>query len=119
MSEQQTLGGEPVTQIVNKRRTDSYTVDIGRSNHGQNDMSNTPVGEPGWLGNPYSAEKYGRERCIVLFRGDFYNRLEDDREFREAVEELRGETLGCYCKPKACHGDVIVAYLNENSEGER
>ena len=21
---------------------------------------------------------------------------------------LDGETLGCYCKPKACHGDIII-----------
>lgn len=28
------------------------------------------------------------------------------------IEELRGKTLGCWCKPKACHGDVIVNVLN-------
>lgn len=24
------------------------------------------------------------------------------------LDELRGRTLGCYCKPKACHGDALV-----------
>jgi hypothetical protein len=26
-------------------------------------------------------------------------------------DELQGKTLGCWCKPLACHGDVIVEIL--------
>ncbi len=26
-----------------------------------------------------------------------------------ALPELRGKTLGCWCKPEACHGDVLAA----------
>jgi hypothetical protein len=29
-----------------------------------------------------------------------------------AVRELRGKVLGCYCKPKRCHGDIIAEYVN-------
>jgi hypothetical protein len=25
---------------------------------------------------------------------------------------LRGKTLGCFCKPHPCHGDIIAAYLD-------
>ncbi|MBI3972630.1 MAG: DUF4326 domain-containing protein [Chloroflexi bacterium] len=25
-----------------------------------------------------------------------------------ALPELRGKTLSCWCKPKPCHGDVLV-----------
>lgn len=115
-TKQITLTGDTRTDVVNKKRTDRYTVDIGRENHGQDHMNSTAVGEPGWIGNPYPESEYGRERCIELFREDFYTRLEADAEFREAVQNLRGEILACYCKPKACHGDVIVAYLNENGK---
>jgi hypothetical protein len=26
--------------------------------------------------------------------------------------ELDGKRLGCFCKPKLCHGDIIVAAVN-------
>lgn len=106
---QQTLTGDAVTRVVN-RKEEEFTVDIGRSG-GTNHMNNTPVGEPGWIGNPYPEAEYGRERCIELFREDFHDRLQSDPEFRRAVENLQGEVLGCYCKPRPCHGDVIVEFL--------
>ena len=28
------------------------------------------------------------------------------------LHELKGKTLGCWCKPKACHGDVLVELVN-------
>lgn len=110
-TEQVTLSGEVRTRLVNQGWSDRYTVDIGRADNGESHMNNTPVGEPGWLGNPYPESKYGRDRCIEMFREDFEERLESDPEFRSAVENLRGETLGCYCKPKPCHGDVILGYI--------
>lgn len=29
--------------------------------------------------------------------------------FRQAVFQLKGKTLGCFCKPNPCHGDVLGA----------
>lgn len=29
----------------------------------------------------------------------------------EELESLRGKTLGCWCKPDDCHGDVLVELL--------
>jgi len=29
-----------------------------------------------------------------------------------ALPELRGKVLGCWCAPKACHGDVLVSLAN-------
>jgi hypothetical protein len=31
----------------------------------------------------------------------------------DALEELKGKKLGCWCKPKECHGDVLARYVNE------
>lgn len=108
---QVTLTGEIETRLVNQKHTDRYTVDIGRANNGKSNMNNTPVGEPGWLGNPYGTNQYDRDEAVDLFRDDFHDRLESDPEFREAVQDLQGETLACHCKPKACHGDVILEYV--------
>lgn len=110
---QQTLAGEPTTELVNQKRADDFDVDIGRADYGNSNMNNTPVGEPGWLGNPYSKDDYGRKRCIERFREDFVERLRTDSEFRSAVEDLQGKTLACWCKPKACHGDVILEFLED------
>lgn len=31
-----------------------------------------------------------------------------------------GKVLGCFCKPKACHGDILAEVLNElKSKGEQ
>ena len=111
MTKQTTLTGDVQTRLVNQRNTDEYDVDIGRANGGKNYMLNTDVGDDGWLGNPYTtSDGYSREEAVEKYREAFHDRLEDD-EFRDAVEELRGKTLACWCTPKACHGDVILEYL--------
>ena len=28
------------------------------------------------------------------------------------LHELKGKTLGCFCKPKICHGDILVELVN-------
>ena len=82
---------------------DKYDVYIGRAGKGKD----------GYFGNPFLLLK-GEERgsTIQRYRKWFYTRLERDSEFRERIENLRGKTLGCFCKPHACHGDVIAEYLN-------
>jgi len=107
-----TLSGEAETKVVNKSNARTWDVEIGRADGGTSDMSNTEPTAPGWIGNPYRmSDGYSREEAVELFREDFIEKLRNDDEFRAAVDELEGKTLGGHCKPKACHGDVIVAYL--------
>jgi len=75
-------------------------------------------GEKGWLGNPHPigwcdicSEYHTRDECIEEFKKDFYKKIKDDPGFREAVYLLKGKKLGCYCKPKKCHGDVIKDWI--------
>ena len=74
------------------------------------------------FGNPFRLKEdggdYTREESVVRYETWFKNEIQTDDDFRAAVEELRGETLGCWCKPKPCHGDVILAYLRGNLEVE-
>lgn len=105
---------------------DHVDTDIGRApapddwSDEKKHMNNTPVEEPGWIGNPYQMDDgYSREEAVELFRRDFYERIENDERFRRAVEALRGDLLGCWCRREhedepACHGDVIVAYLESD-----
>lgn len=63
-------------------------------------------------GNPYKVGVDGnRNEVIEKYR----NYLLNNKELLNDIEELRGKTLGCWCKPNACHGDVIKEILdNEN-----
>lgn len=100
---------KPPAAVVNVARVDEYDVYIGRAHGGDAHMNNTPVGQRGWLGNPYKMGEDGdRLEVIEKFEQDFHDRLEEDEEFREAVKNLAGKTLACWCAPKACHGSVIV-----------
>jgi hypothetical protein len=92
------------TRVVNVKRTSEWTVYIGRSNR-QNPKA--PFGNPFIL----KSEKQ-RKEVIADFSAYFYKRLDTDPDFLQQVLLLKGKVLGCYCHPKACHGDVIADYLN-------
>ena len=88
---------QPKTVVVN-RHYKSYTKYIGRGTKFGNDYRIGPDGT--------------REDVIAKHKKDFY----ENPELQEAVwNELRGEVLGCSCKPLACHGDTYVEYI-ENRE---
>ena len=72
------------------------------------------IGRPSIFGNPYTVEAHGRELALELFAQYFADRIERDPAFREQVLALAGKTLGCFCKPAACHGDVIADWVNQN-----
>lgn len=113
---QSTLSGDVQTQVGHWRH-DRCAVYIGRSRGGEGHMLNTPVGERGWLGNPFLVEDHGREGCIERFREAFKARLNEDPVFPSAVRELHGEVLGCWCQRlaadgPACHGEVIAEWVD-------
>lgn len=34
-------------------------------------------------------------------------------ELIESLDELEGKTLGCFCKPEKCHGDILLELLTK------
>jgi len=99
------------TTVVNiyKEPCDVY---IGRGKDGK--VPKTPETK-GWLGNPFTVKEYG-DKAISMFEVYFYERMSTDEKFRSGVIKLKGKKLGCFCKPKACHGDVISEFLNNVDE---
>ena len=70
-------------------------------------------GEEGDFGNPFVIGKDGdRDTVIEKFKFYFYERIKRDPVFKADVKKLKGKVLGCFCKPKRCHGDVIAEYLD-------
>lgn len=91
------------TSVVNCR-TEPYDVYIGR---------------PSDWGNPFSHISDRR----TLARHRTSTRAQAIQAYREWITsgegrhllarlgELRGKRLGCWCKPRACHGDVLVELI--------
>lgn len=78
--------------------TADYTIYIGRENKKLNLKASK------W-NNPYSVKEYGRENALRLFREYVTNG--SGKHLLNDLHELKGQTLGCYCKPLPCHGDIL------------
>lgn len=75
------------------------------------------VGRPGPWGNPFSHQAgtlatyklATREDSIIRHRAWFMSQPE---LVERAKRELRGKVLGCWCAPRACHGDTLAEVAN-------
>lgn len=101
------LDSQEVTVVVNFRQE---PCDVKITRKPDNSIPDPP--EFGCFGNPFPVKKYGRARCLELYRQYFLDRIENDETFRKAVLSLKGKRLGCFCKPLPCHGDVIKEWLD-------
>ena len=62
--------------------------------------------------NPFKVGKDGtREEVIAKFRVYMESRLQQDPELVQQLLALEGKHLGCWCKPEACHGDVLLELI--------
>ena len=90
-----------MTKVVNIRKA-PYDVYIGRAGRG----------EDGYFGNPFPLiNEMERPYVLNQYKEYFLKRVLEDEEFRRRILELKDKTLGCFCHPKPCHGDVIADWL--------
>lgn len=95
--------------VVNVRSA-AYDVDITRATK--------------W-GNPFTHIKDAKTRAqhVVATRAEAIAKYEEwvqqQPHLMAALPTLKGKVLGCYCKPLACHGDVLARLANgdEYEEG--
>lgn len=97
-------------------KRDETDVYAGRGPNGRHLLDTKPT-QRGWLGNPFTLDDHSREDSIRKFESVFTDKLERDDEFRQAVAELSGSTLGCWCQGidddgPACHAEVIVEHAD-------
>lgn len=73
------------------------------------------IGRPGFWGNKYEIGKDGtREEVIQKYRAHLEKVLRLNPEVEEKlIKELKGKTLGCWCAPLPCHGDVLMELANK------
>jgi hypothetical protein len=106
-----------VTRVINIKNEPDYS-------HIKSTPSYEYIGRGSYWGNPHSmyenmedSVEDPREAVIRMFKYDFdYDKfLNIDKN---KVYELAGKRLGCFCKPYACHGDVLADYLNQWDDGK-
>lgn len=84
-----------MTSVVHCRK-EKYDIYIGRGSK--------------W-GNPFPTPPWTREESLQKYEEWIQTQ---NWLLKDIVKELKGKTLGCWCKPnKACHGDIL-AYLADN-----
>ena len=103
---------EAKTQVVRIRRKGGKVVQdcdiyIGR----KMTMGGWNLPQSKWA-NPFPLKKES-DRATVLAQYEAWIRQQP--QLMASLEELRGKTLGCWCKPKACHGDILVRLMKEAS----
>lgn len=75
------------------------------------------IGRPSKWGNPYThlKDKTTKAEFIVDTREEAIKKYEEyllnNPELISSIPELYGKTLGCWCSPKSCHGDVLVKWV--------
>ena len=68
------------------------------------------VGRPTPWGNPFKVGPDGtREEVIAKYEAW----LRAQPKLMARLPELRGKVIGCWCKPLACHGDVLARFADE------
>lgn len=63
-------------------------------------------------GNPFSVEEHG-DQAIPKFKQYFIDLVRTKAITKDHLEVLRGQRLGCSCKPNPCHGDIIALVVNK------
>ena len=67
------------------------------------------IGRPSFWGNPFAIGKDGdREEVIEKYRVYLWSKICSGEITLEQLASLHGKTLGCFCSPLACHGDVLA-----------
>jgi hypothetical protein len=77
------------------------------------------IGRPSKWGNPFThlndstQAKYvvkTREESIEAYREWILNG--EGKHLLNDLHELKGKVLGCWCKPKTCHGDILAELVS-------
>ncbi len=56
-------------------------------------------------------------RLVVLQKYETW--IKSKPELLVALDELDGKVLGCWCKPQACHGDILIRLLEEKKKSKK
>lgn len=70
------------------------------------------IGRPSKWGNPFQIGKDGTRREVIE---KFRRWILTQPNLLKDLHEIKGKTLGCWCKPKVCHGDILVELIETSN----
>lgn len=91
-----------MTIVVNKYKVNMSDPDIVYTGRGN------IWGNPFVMKDKSDAE---RDRVIEAYKKYLWVAICEGAVTKEDLLSLDGKRLACYCAPKACHGDVLVAAI--------
>jgi len=68
------------------------------------------IGRGSIWGNPFHIGKDGSRNEVIA---KYKKYILADKSLMKELPNLQGKTLGCWCKPRACHGDVLVEIIKD------
>ena len=93
-----------------------------------NDSNNVYIGRRGVLiidkqrfpqtssnfANPYKIGKDGtREEVLTKYKEYITKKLENNNTLLNELLSLKGKTLGCWCCPELCHGNILLDLIDK------
>lgn len=76
------------------------------------------IGRGSLYGNPFSHKEGTKAVYKVETREEAIEKYREwvvqQPDIMSSLKKLRDKTLGCFCKPKPCHGDVLVELIKED-----
>jgi len=73
------------------------------------------IGRPSKWGNPF---KVGPNCSRAESIAKYEDWIRSQPELMADIMELDGKTLGCWCKPLDCHGDILARLVEEAKNAE-
>lgn len=69
------------------------------------------VGRPSKWGNPFVIGRHGdRDQVCEMYEAWLWTQP----KLVNALHELRGKTLGCWCAPHRCHAELLERLANDD-----
>ena len=97
----------PVSVVRLNQRRVNFTTYIGREVYSGNGLPQSP------FHNPFHIGKDGtRDEVIAKFAAYWYDAKQWKLRQTAVIMFDDYETLGCWCHPDRCHGDIIAGYVN-------
>ena len=64
-------------------------------------------------GNPFKVKKKANKNSLNKCLERYEHHIRMNPDLFNAVMELEGKELGCWCKPSPCHGDILIKLFKE------
>lgn len=108
-------------RMLKFRGFESLTLFMERIVHIKKEAYDVYIGRPSKWGNPFTHLKEDTKAEFVVATREIA--ISKYREWiltqpalLNDLHELKDKTLGCWCRPHSCHGDVLIELIGKQNE---